>query len=112
MNRLLEGNRWVKRWVDYSNKYGLGYQLSDGSVGALFNDMSKMVLAPDGQSLELREANNVVTRCTLKDFPHTIEKKIVLIQFFRDYMAEHLEDVCALHPAAIRPFFTTRNCYI
>ena len=31
---------WVRKWVDYSNKYGLGYQLSDGSVGVLFNDHS------------------------------------------------------------------------
>lgn len=28
-------------------RYGLGYQLSDGSVGVLFNDGTKMVLAPD-----------------------------------------------------------------
>ncbi len=38
---------WISKWVDYSNKYGLGYQLSDGSVGVLFNDGTKMVLAPD-----------------------------------------------------------------
>jgi polo-like kinase 1 len=34
---------WISKWVDYSNKYGLGYQLSDGSVGVLFNDSTKMV---------------------------------------------------------------------
>ena len=37
---------WVRKWVDYSNKYGLGYQLSDGSVGVLFNDHSKIILSP------------------------------------------------------------------
>ena len=26
------------RWVDYSDKYGLGYELSDKSFGMLFND--------------------------------------------------------------------------
>jgi len=37
----------ISKWVDYSYKYGLGYQLSDGSVGVLFNDNTKMVLAAD-----------------------------------------------------------------
>lgn len=38
---------WICKWVDYSNKYGLGYQLSDNSVGVLFNDATKIILAPD-----------------------------------------------------------------
>jgi len=39
---------WVKKWVDYSSKYGLGYLLSNGSVGVFFNDNSKIVLDPKG----------------------------------------------------------------
>ena len=34
---------WVRKWVDYSAKYGLGYTLSNGSCGVYFNDNSKMV---------------------------------------------------------------------
>ena len=40
---------YVKKWVDYSSKYGLGYLLSDGSTGIYFNDSSKMVLDDVGQ---------------------------------------------------------------
>lgn len=38
---------WVTKWVDYSNKYGFGYQLSDHSVGVLFNNGTHMSLLPD-----------------------------------------------------------------
>ena len=34
---------WVKKWVDYSAKYGMGYTLSNGCTGVYFNDHSKMV---------------------------------------------------------------------
>ena len=34
---------WVKRWVDYSSKYGLGYTLSNGACGVYFNDNSKIL---------------------------------------------------------------------
>ncbi|VDO26148.1 unnamed protein product [Haemonchus placei] len=34
---------WISKWVDYSDKYGIGYQLCDNSVGVLFNDSSKLV---------------------------------------------------------------------
>lgn len=33
----------VKKWVDYSTKYGLGYLLTDGSTGVYFNDSTKIV---------------------------------------------------------------------
>jgi len=35
--------------VDYSDKYGLGYQLSDNSVGVLFNDQTRLILYQDGE---------------------------------------------------------------
>ncbi len=40
---------FVKKWVDYSSKYGLGYLLSDGSTGIYFNDSTKMCLDNQGQ---------------------------------------------------------------
>jgi hypothetical protein len=40
---------YVKKWVDYSSKYGLGYLLSDGTTGIYFNDSTKMMLDESGQ---------------------------------------------------------------
>jgi hypothetical protein len=37
---------YVKKWVDYSSKYGLGYLLSNGGTGVFFNDSTKIVLDP------------------------------------------------------------------
>ena len=42
-------NVWVKKWVDYSSKYGLGYLLSNGATGVFFNDSTKIILDPRGQ---------------------------------------------------------------
>lgn len=40
---------FVKKWVDYSTKYGLGYLLSDGTTGIYFNDSTKMCLDNQAQ---------------------------------------------------------------
>jgi len=40
---------WISKWVDYSDKYGLGYQLSDNSVGVLFNDNTRLILTTQGE---------------------------------------------------------------
>ena len=37
---------WVKKWVDYSAKYGMGYTLSNNCTGVYFNDHSKMIKLP------------------------------------------------------------------
>ena len=42
---------WVKKWVDYSSKYGLGYTLSDGTCGVYFNDNSKMLRHNSGKMI-------------------------------------------------------------
>lgn len=39
-------NQFVSRFCDHSAKYGLGYLLIDGSVGACFNDLSRMIMDP------------------------------------------------------------------
>jgi len=39
---------WVSKWVDYSDKYGFGYALSDESIGVLFNDVTKLLQLADG----------------------------------------------------------------
>jgi hypothetical protein len=38
---------FITKWVDYSVKYGFGFQLTDGSVGVLFPDTTRMLLTAD-----------------------------------------------------------------
>ena len=38
---------FIVSWVDYCNKYGMGYALTDGSVGVHFNDTTTLILSPD-----------------------------------------------------------------
>lgn len=44
---LVEEKVFIVSWVDYCNKYGMGYALTDGSVGVYFNDSTSCVLSPD-----------------------------------------------------------------
>ena len=38
---------FIVSWVDYCNKYGMGYALTDGSVGVHFNDSTTLILSAD-----------------------------------------------------------------
>ena len=46
---------WVRKWVDYSSKYGLGYYLSNDATGVFFNDSTKIVLDPNGYHFDYVE---------------------------------------------------------
>jgi hypothetical protein len=35
---------YITKWIDYSQKYGMGYVLSNGSSGVLFNDNTKIIV--------------------------------------------------------------------
>jgi polo-like kinase 1 len=64
----------VKKWVDYSNKYGLGYLLSDGSTGVYFNDSTKIILDRNFSTFEYIEKKvgervDTITRYSINEYP-------------------------------------------
>ncbi|XP_074521600.1 serine/threonine-protein kinase PLK1 [Halichoeres trimaculatus] len=81
---------WISKWVDYSDKYGLGYQLCDNSVGVLFNDYTRLIMYADGDSLQYIDKTAAESYLSVRSFPTTLTKKITLLKYFRNYMSEHL----------------------
>ena len=80
---------WVKKWVDYSSKYGLGYLLSNRAIGVFFNDSSKIVVGPNETSfvyLEKEDTQDVATSYMFSEFPKELQKKVTLLQHFRSYL--------------------------
>ena len=37
----------VKKWIDYSSKYGIGYVLNNGNFGVYFNDSTKILASTE-----------------------------------------------------------------
>lgn len=81
---------WISKWVDYSDKYGLGYQLCDNSVGVLFNDYTRLIMYADGDSLQYIDKTAAESYLSVRTYPPTLNKKITLLKYFRNYMSEHL----------------------
>ena len=82
---------WVKKWVDYSSKYGLGYCLSNEATGVFFNDSTKICLDPNGfhfDYMERRSADrqDIGRQYTLTEYPKELQKKVTLLQHFRSYL--------------------------
>ena len=92
------------KFVDFSSKYGLGYMLSNGSYGVLFNDSTKVILhpnqfhfdyverskkQPECSSNEGQAAESMIDQVSQYDFfcyPESINKKVVLLQHFKSYL--------------------------
>lgn len=80
---------WISKWVDYTDKYGMGYQLCDNSIGVFFNDATHLVQLADGQNFEYIEGENR-QYCSLENYPPDINKKITILNYFNTYMNENL----------------------
>ena len=86
-----EAEVWVKKWVDYSTKYGLGYYLSNEATGVFFNDSTKIVLDPNGHHLDYMERRSsdrqdVGVEHTLTEYPKELQKKVTLLQHLWSYL--------------------------
>jgi polo-like kinase 1 len=84
----------VTKWVDYSSKYGIGYKLSNGCYGVLFNDSTKMILNQNcfdfiyirRESYSKESLDSLTSHHTFADYPTDLKKKVVLIQHFKGYL--------------------------
>jgi polo-like kinase 1 len=73
---------FVSRFCDHSEKYGLGYLLVNGTVGACFNDSSRMVMDPHEQFIQYWESYGVQRPDILKKDNDAQKKKTtILIRF-------------------------------
>ncbi|KAJ3207360.1 Cell cycle serine/threonine-protein kinase cdc5/MSD2 [Dinochytrium kinnereticum] len=93
---------FITKWIDYSNKYGLGYQLRDGTIGVYFNDSTSILMPADNKHVKLNvmeylsyENASNMTRMrrrtfTLTSAPPELQKKVILLKHFGGYMQENL----------------------
>ncbi|KAI0266184.1 Pkinase-domain-containing protein [Gloeopeniophorella convolvens] len=92
---LPEEGVFIASWVDYCNKYGMGYALTDGSVGVHFNDSTTLVLAADKQHFDYissRRQGTVYVRKnhTVADYPEDLKSKVYLLKHFEGYIMSKL----------------------
>lgn len=83
---------FVTKWIDYSNKYGFGYQLSDHSVGVLFNDASRFSLSPDKTRVEYHDASGKASVHHTSSIPGVLQERFTLLKYFAHYMDENLTE--------------------
>ncbi|KAI8831720.1 kinase-like domain-containing protein [Chytridium lagenaria] len=86
---------FITKWIDYSNKYGLGYQLRDGTVGVYFKRFDNVM---EYLSYESVGGNTKIRRraFTLSTAPSELQKKITLLKHFGGYMQDNLFKVRSL----------------
>lgn len=81
---------WVSKWVDYSDKYGFGYQLSDEGMGVMFNDTTKLMMLANGHNVHFIDKEGQESYWDVNNYPPYLEKKMKLLTYFKRYMMEHL----------------------
>nr|XP_031293943.1 inactive serine/threonine-protein kinase PLK5 isoform X1 [Camelus dromedarius] len=80
--------RWAPEWVDYSSKYGFGYQLSDGGSGVLLRDGTHMALRPPGGQVCYAPHRGNLETFTLRDVPGLLGTKLAVLRLFARYMQQ------------------------
>uniref|UniRef100_A0A0N4ZMJ4 Serine/threonine-protein kinase PLK n=1 Tax=Parastrongyloides trichosuri TaxID=131310 RepID=A0A0N4ZMJ4_PARTI len=81
---------FVSKWADYTEKYGLGYQLSDNSIGILFKDDTRIIVDAANSQIQYFDYDNKEFYFTRTTYPEHLTKKVKLIELFKNYMMNHL----------------------
>ena len=84
---------YVIKWVDYSNKYGLGYVLNNGLIGVYFNDNTKMLYNPNNKRITVVERKfsdkqELLYTFSTNEFPDDIKNKVFLFTEFKLYLED------------------------
>ncbi|KAM5148140.1 serine/threonine-protein kinase PLK3 [Mantella aurantiaca] len=81
---------WVSKWVDYSNKYGFGYQLSNRCIGVLFNNGTHMVLPASHRNVHYNLTNSRHFVFPVTSVPDQLQGQMSVLQYFATYMEKNL----------------------
>ena len=86
------GGSFVLNWRDFSERYGMAYELLNGCIGACFNDNSRIVITAARDMVEYSEpildADPPSTRTiqfSTRNPPQSLNKKIRLLNHFIEF---------------------------
>ena len=93
-NQIASSKRtYVKKWIDYSNKFGFGYQLNDNSIGVIFNDGIRIKSQQDKNNIVTAVFDGTVqTKKFNGNIPKEYRGRNKLLHHFKQYMEENLAD--------------------
>lgn len=82
---------WISKWVDFSDRYGLGFALCDNSYGVRFNDVTTLImLASEEDQLQYINNDGDEYFFSKMNCPKPLSKKYELLKYFRNYMNKYL----------------------
>ncbi|CAD8146010.1 unnamed protein product [Paramecium pentaurelia] len=85
---IQEPQIYVKKWVDYSSKYGLGYVFNNLQCGVFYNDCSKMLMLNDDKYIYI-DRNGEEKEGSLQQQTSDMQKKSTLMIHFKGYLIEN-----------------------
>uniref|UniRef100_A0A4W6DWL2 Serine/threonine-protein kinase PLK3 n=1 Tax=Lates calcarifer TaxID=8187 RepID=A0A4W6DWL2_LATCA len=88
---------WVTKWVDYSNKYGFGYQLSNQSIGVLFNEGTHLSLCDQRKTVHYCLTNNKHFSFPANSLPEQLRSQKQIVELMANYMEENLMEGGDVH---------------
>ncbi|XP_054712021.1 serine/threonine-protein kinase PLK1-like [Uloborus diversus] len=83
---------FITKWIDYSNKYGFGFQLSDHSIGVIFNDSTRMSMSSNKGRVEFHDNNGKLSTYSHSSVPSQLLERFTLLKYFAQYMDENLTE--------------------
>jgi polo-like kinase 1 len=106
-----ESTIFIKKWVDCSAKYGIGYLLSNGLVGVFFNDSTKIILHPKGHfnyiDRHQLDKTEYIATYTLDTYPIELKKKAILLLHTKEQLEKSKEVLASqnkvLYETALMP---------
>ncbi|XP_004442063.1 PREDICTED: serine/threonine-protein kinase PLK3 [Ceratotherium simum simum] len=81
---------WVSKWVDYSNKFGFGYQLSSRRVAVLFNNGTHMALSANRKTVHYNPTSTKHFSFSVGAVPRALQPQLGVLQYFASYMEQCL----------------------
>lgn len=94
----LEPSDYVKKWIDHSAKYGLVFIMHSGTIGILFNDMTKALFRIHGEKFVYLSRSQSKKREEVRVYalafpPKDLEKKTTIMKDILKTLEQHTDEL-------------------
>jgi len=107
-----ENLTYVTHWVDYSSKYGLGFQLNNGCFGVHFNDSTKIILGRNEEEFCYFVKKNY--NCYhINNYPKDnkdLSNKVILLNLFKkSFEKQYKNKINDIKKSENKPYIYVKN---
>ena len=98
INKVKDINTYIMHYLNYNERFGIGYVLNNGDIGVFYKDNTKILLNHNKEMFKYINKNEVIFDFSMKKYHDKLNNKVKILESFIKYFEDKYQDLNEIKP--------------